>query len=117
VLQGKSRLDLKRQVRAWPAIWLQQTTEKNIKKMKLVVLLAVTLGLLTFGWNMPGIGYADSQTKCPVLSGKINEKVFTDYQGKRIYFCCAACIDEFKKDPEKYLKKMEAEGVTPARTP
>jgi YHS domain-containing protein len=88
-----------------------------MQKMKLIVLLTVTLGLLSFGWSMPGIVQADAQTKCPVLGGKINEKVFVDYQGKRIYFCCAACIDEFKKDPEKYLKKMEEQGVTPAKAP
>ena len=84
-----------------------------MKKMKLVVLLAVTLGFVAFGWSMPGPVHAAPQTKCPVLGGKINEKVFTDYQGKRIYFCCSGCIDEFKKDPEKYLKKMEEQGETP----
>ncbi|MBF0297803.1 MAG: YHS domain-containing protein [Oligoflexia bacterium] len=52
-----------------------------------------------------------TQTTCPVLAGEINKSVFTDYKGKRIYFCCPGCIDEFKKDPEKYIKKMEAEGV------
>lgn len=88
-----------------------------MRKMKLIVLVGVTLGLLTFGWNMPGIAHAAPQTKCPVLGNKIDEKVFVDYQGKRIYFCCAGCIDEFKKDPAKYLKKMEAEGVTPAKAP
>jgi len=88
-----------------------------MRKIKLIVLLGVTLGLLTFGWTMPGIVQAAPQTNCPVLGGKINEKIFVDYQGKRIYFCCSGCIDEFKKDPEKYLKKMEAEGVTPAKKP
>ena len=84
-----------------------------MRKIKLIVLLGVTLGLLAFGWNMPGIAHAESQTNCPVMGGKIDEKFFVDYQGKRIYFCCAGCIDEFKKDPEKYLKKMEAEGSDP----
>jgi YHS domain-containing protein len=85
--------------------------------MKLVVVLAVTFGLLAFSWSMPAIVKAETQTKCPVLGGKINDKVFVDYQGKRIYFCCAACIDEFNKDPEKYLKKMGEQGATPAKTP
>ena len=88
-----------------------------MKLIKLIVVLGVTLGFLTFGWTLAGVAYAESQTKCPVLGNKIDGKVFADYQGKRIYFCCAACIDEFKKDPEKYLKKMEAEGVSPAKTP
>ncbi len=88
-----------------------------MRKIKLIVLLGVTLGLLTFGWNMPGIALAEPQTKCPVMSGKVDEKFFADYKGKRIYFCCAGCIEEFNKDPEKYMKKMEEEGVTPAKTP
>lgn len=88
-----------------------------MRKIKLIVLLGVISGLLAFGWTMHGVVHAADQTKCPVLNGKIDEKVFVDYQGKRIYFCCAGCIDEFNKDPEKYLKKMEAEGVTPAKTP
>jgi YHS domain-containing protein len=88
-----------------------------MRKIKLIVLLGITLGLLTFGWNMPGIAQAGPQTTCPVMNGKIDEKIFADYQGKRIYFCCAGCLNEFNKDPEKYLKKMEAEGVTPAKTP
>ncbi|MGA8573543.1 MAG: YHS domain-containing protein [Desulfobaccales bacterium] len=49
--------------------------------------------------------------------GDINKKVYVDYQGKRIYFCCSGCPAEFKKDPEKYLKKMEAQGVTLGKCP
>ncbi|MFZ0944964.1 MAG: YHS domain-containing protein [Syntrophobacteraceae bacterium] len=88
-----------------------------MRNLKLFLLLGVTLALLTFGWTMHGVVDAAAHSKCPVLGNKIDEKVFVDYQGKRIYFCCAGCIDEFKKDPEKYLKKMEAEGVTPVKTP
>jgi YHS domain-containing protein len=88
-----------------------------MRKIKLIVLLGVTLGLLTFGWSMPGFALAEPQTKCPVMNGNVDTKFYADYQGKRIYFCCSGCIEEFKKDPEKYLKKMEAEGVTPAKTP
>ncbi len=88
-----------------------------MRKIRLIVLLGVTLGLLTFGWNMPGIALAEPQTNCPVMDGKADSKFFADYKGKRIYFCCPGCISEFKKDPEKYLKKMEAAGVTPANTP
>ena len=58
-----------------------------------------------------------SQTACPVLSGKIDKNVYLDYEGKRVYFCCESCKDEFLKDPQKYLKKMESEGVTPESSP
>ncbi len=88
-----------------------------MRKVKLAVLLGVTLGLLTFGWSMPAYVHADNQSKCPIMGGKVDPKVYTDYKGTRIYFCCKGCLEEFNKDPEKYLKKMESEGVTPEKTP
>ena len=54
-----------------------------------------------------------SQTTCPVMGGKIDKEVYLDYQGQRVYFCCPACKDTFLKDPEKYFKKFEQEGVLP----
>ena len=57
------------------------------------------------------------QDKCPIRGETIDKKVFTDHNGKRIYFCCPLCMPEFKKDPEKYIKKLEAEGVVFDKTP
>jgi YHS domain-containing protein len=50
------------------------------------------------------------QTTCPVMGGPVNKKVYADYKGKRVYFCCGGCIATFKKDPEKYIKELEASG-------
>jgi len=52
------------------------------------------------------------QTTCPVLGGEINKSLYVDYQGKRIYVCCSDCIEAVKKNPEKYIKKLEEQGVT-----
>ena len=48
---------------------------------------------------------------CPVSGEKIEEKVKAtyEYEGKIYNFCCAMCIDDFKKDPQKYIKKIEEE--------
>ncbi len=48
---------------------------------------------------------------CPVLNEKIDErnKATYEYEGKIYNFCCAACIEDFKKDPQKYIKKVEEE--------
>ena len=48
---------------------------------------------------------------CPVSGDKIDEKMRATYEyNGRIYnFCCTACIEDFKKDPEKYIKKVEEE--------
>ncbi len=46
------------------------------------------------------------QTTCPVMGGKINKNVFTEYKGKKVYFCCPGCDSKFKADPEKYISKL-----------
>ena len=49
---------------------------------------------------------ASLQKTCPVMSGKVSKKHYADYNGKRVYFCCGACVAAFKADPEKYVKKL-----------
>lgn len=48
---------------------------------------------------------------CPVSGQKIDEKtkVTYNYKGETYNFCCASCIDDFDKNPEKYIKKLEEE--------
>jgi hypothetical protein len=33
--------------------------------------------------------------------------VFT-HEGREVKLCCKGCLDDFKKEPAKYVKKMEA---------
>lgn len=48
---------------------------------------------------------------CPVTDGFIEDEMKTpyEYEGKIYNFCCAGCIKEFKKDPAKYITKIEQE--------
>ena len=47
------------------------------------------------------------QKICPVTGEQLdNKKSFTDYKGRRLYFCCDACKPNFAKDPVKYLNSM-----------
>lgn len=46
------------------------------------------------------------QTICPVMEGAINKAIFTEYKGKKVYFCCADCKAKFEAEPEKYLAKL-----------
>jgi YHS domain-containing protein len=80
-----------------------------VKKFKLLI-LALTLTALVAGnlWAAD----AKPQTTCPVLAGNVNKQVYADYKGKRIYFCCQGCDAEFKKNPDKYMKKLKEQGVT-----
>ncbi|MHC5036500.1 MAG: YHS domain-containing protein [Planctomycetota bacterium] len=57
------------------------------------------------------------QQRCPVMGNPINKEVYVDYQGKRVYFCCPGCDAKFKKDPEKWLKKLAEMGEKPVDIP
>ncbi len=47
------------------------------------------------------------QTICPVMFGnKIDPNTYSDFRGKRVFFCCKFCQQAFAKDPEKYLDKL-----------
>ena len=78
------------------------------KKVFVAFALVAVFGL-AFGYAVDA--KEPNQAKCPVLSSPVNKKIYTDYQGKRIYFCCPPCIQEFKKNPDKYMKQFEKEGV------
>jgi YHS domain-containing protein len=49
---------------------------------------------------------AVEQTMCPVMVMAIDKNIFTEYQGKKVYFCCPECKSKFEKEPEKYLDKL-----------
>jgi YHS domain-containing protein len=83
--------------------------EKVVKSIKTLFLV---LALSAYVAGSLGAVDPKPQTVCPVLAGSLDKNVYVDYQGKRIYFCCKGCDAEFKKDPDKYMKKLQAEGVT-----
>ena len=84
--------------------------------MKKIGVLLVTLAL-TLAPAGTILAQGQGQTACPVLKGNLDKNIYVDHKGQRIYFCCKGCDAEFKKDPEKYLKKMEAQGITPEKSP
>lgn len=51
---------------------------------------------------------------CPVSKHIIKEetKATYEYEGKIYNLCCAACIEEFKNDPGKYIKIIEEQENT-----
>lgn len=52
------------------------------------------------------VSEATEQTTCPVMGGAIDKKIFVEYKGKKVYFCCSMCPAEFQKNPEKYISKL-----------
>jgi YHS domain-containing protein len=74
------------------------------------LIISITI-MFILSLSSVGSVFAKEQANCPVMGGKINKEIFADYDSERVYFCCPMCIDTFKKDPAKYLKKLEVEGV------
>ena len=60
---------------------------------------------------------ASTQTTCPVMGGKIDKTIYVDHDGERVYFCCDACVETFKKEPAKYIKKLKDQGVALEKAP
>jgi len=86
-----------------------------MKKMKsiLFALLLVGLGPAAL---ISSAGDKESKLKpypldtCVVSGEKLGEMgkpyVF-EYKDREIKFCCKGCVKDFKKDSEKYVKKLE----------
>jgi len=91
-----------------------------MKTMILGIAVGLTFGAMRVAVAADATGAAQTQapitlqTVCPVMGGKVNQDLYVDYEGKRIYVCCRGCIDTLKKDPVKYIKQLQAEGVTVA---
>lgn len=60
---------------------------------------------------------AQAQTVCAVCGNPMNKEIFSDIDGKRVYFCCAECKAKFDADPKTYLEKMQKDGITPEAIP
>jgi len=54
-----------------------------------------------------GIIFENIQKNCPISGEKLTDKtVYSDYEGRRIYFCCTDCQETFNKNPQEYLSQM-----------
>ncbi len=50
-------------------------------------------------------------TTCVVSGEKLGEHgkpVIVEENGRQVEFCCKGCVKDFKKDPAKYLQKLDA---------
>jgi len=50
---------------------------------------------------------ADATIICPILGKKVlkSKAIQVAYKDKIYYVCCKSCVDPFKQNPEKYIKK------------
>ncbi len=88
--------------------------------MKILKNITASLLVLTFAAApLTGLAADDKKVKvkpytlktCPVTDEKLGEmgKPFVfEHEGREIKLCCKSCQKDFKKDPAKYIKKIEA---------
>lgn len=88
-----------------------------VRGFKLVFMFLFALSFVAADFGISLNAADKAQTKCPVMGWDIDKSRFADYKGNRIYFCCASCPEEFRKDPEKYVKKLKDSGVVLEKTP
>lgn len=81
----------------------------------LTALLAVHLARAQTADTSPATA---AQVKCPVLPDEdIDPEIFTDYEGKRVYFCCERCKKKFGRDPDQYAARLVADQGPAAEQP
>jgi len=83
---------------------------------KAIILVVAVFAVAAFAASVGGCKSEEKkemkmQTMCPVMGGLINRAYYEDYENKRVYFGHETCKAEFKKNPDKYMTKMEGEGV------
>ena len=58
------------------------------------------------------------QTHCPVMQRyEISKDKYVDVKGYRIYTCCSGCISQIKANPDKYIKRLQDQGVELEKAP
>lgn len=55
-----------------------------------------------------GILFENIQTSCPVSGEELESRDFySDFEGRRVYFCCKRCKGSFNEEPQKFLTKLD----------
>jgi len=60
---------------------------------------------------------AKAQSACAVCGMPMSKDFFSDVDGKRVYFCSAACKAKFNADSKPYLEKMQKDGIAAETVP
>ncbi len=46
------------------------------------------------------------QVTCPVTKEPVNQNIFVEENGKKVYFCCKGCVKKYHQDPSKYAAAL-----------
>lgn len=94
---------------------------QSLMKLPRVILLVLPLmGLLSAEETAPKEVLKDVKgMKCPVdakkgceggyCSNKVKRDISVEHEGRKVYFCCKGCVDEFQKDPKAFAGQVKAQ--------
>lgn len=77
--------------------------------MRLIIACSIAIALSSCGEKKLNLGDYPLDT-CVVAGkklGSMGEPYAYEFEGKKVYFCCEGCKEDFKADPKKYLAKIE----------
>jgi YHS domain-containing protein len=100
----------------------RQDRSKDMKTEKtarfyLTGILSLAVILTVYGGGVLANQEGQPQKLCPIMGGEIDKSAYTDYEGKRVYFCCPGCKATFMEKPDKYIEDMESKGIVLERVP
>jgi xanthine dehydrogenase accessory factor len=100
--------DVVSRVRA-PAGRVRGTSQQEIALLALaeVVTARRRRGPVSVAQEAPAVVFATDQV-CGMTVDPLTAKEKAEYGGQTYWFCCAGCRAEFEKDPQRYLRPVEA---------
>ena len=60
-----------------------------------------------FADKLPKAKPASLNSKCPVSGGDVDEAVTSEYEGRKVAFCCGKCKAAFDAEPAKFAGKLK----------
>jgi len=73
-------------------------------------IICLALGLLSIGGFAAPKDKTPKTIKCAVTGDTLNiadamkKHMYADYKGRRYFFCCPGCPEQFSKSPAKFAK-------------
>lgn len=86
--------------------------------MKIILIPLTVIALVSVSCNKPegrNVASASSVKPYPLDTclvsgekiGSMGDPIIIHHEGREIKFCCDSCVPKFKKDPAKYLAKLD----------
>ena len=74
--------------------------------MRALIVAGLMFSLLSVGsFNLAADSKQQVQLLCPVKGTPVNKSQFVNFDGGKVYFCCASCSAKFAKDAKTYARK------------